>query len=184
MCDCVFGLHGKAFDDEKVFLTPADGLFQVPWKLKQLGVVLDICPYMYKLLSVPTSPPAANKWFIDLMQQAIETREKIGVKRHDYLNFILEMQMKKELSLEEMAGYAFTFFFDGYETSNNFLSAGLRLLAENVGCQEKLRNEISGCEPIDYDRLNHMPYLDNVLNGNPPVFTFLPLCSFQIFLLR
>lgn len=165
MCDCIFGFDSRAFEDEDLFLKRADELFQVPWKVQKLGKLLDIFPCLYKLLAVPTSPPAANRWFVDLMRDAIEVRRKCRIQRDDYLNFLMELQTRYDLSVEDVAGYGFTFFFDGYETSNAFLSAGLSFLAKNSNCQERLRNEISTHENIDYDQLNQMPYLDCVFNG-------------------
>lgn len=179
VCNCIFGFDGKSFENIDFFLKPAEELFQVPWKVKILGRLLDIFPFLYKFLSVPTSMPGANRWFIDMLHKAIELREKCDIQRDDYLNFMMELRMKHKLEIDDVAGYAFTFFFDGYETSNAFLCAGLKFLANNKNAQNRLRNEIFTYENIDYDQLNQMPFLDNVFNGNFFFLIFIKIATFS-----
>lgn len=100
-----------------------------------------------------------------MSRQAADARKKSGIQRDDYLNFVLELQSKSDISLEDIAGHLFTFFLDGYETSSHFLAGGLNLLSKNPNVQRKLRNEISTYDDIDYETLNQLPYLDNVFHG-------------------
>lgn len=86
-------------------------------------------------------------------------------RRDDYLNSVLELKAKKNLSPLELAVHGYTLFLDGYETSSHFLSNILNSLARNPEIQEKLRAEIASYETIGYDELCQMPYLDLVFHG-------------------
>lgn len=59
-----------------------------------------------------------NDFFINLMDQAIALREKSGVKREDYLAYLIELKRKKSLSDIDLAAHGVTFFTDGFETSS------------------------------------------------------------------
>ena len=71
------------------------------------------------------------------------------------------------LSGHELADVLFpsTFILAGMDTTSTALSITLTLLSEHPEVQEKLRKEIleaSKGEPLDYDDLVSLPYLDAV----------------------
>jgi len=107
-----------------------------------------------------------NDWFIALYAMAVELRHKNNIKRDDYLNFLVELQKKKNLSVTSSAANAFTFFLDGFETTSYMLGNAINELAKNKECQDKLRSEVKSYKYIGFEDFNQMPYLDAVVNGN------------------
>lgn len=166
MCNYIFGLDSKAFEDLSVFIEPAEHVHDPPNNSWILTKLLDFFPFMNAFIPFRYTNKESTDWFIEVTRQAVKARNENGIQREDYLNFILDLQSRKGLSLEDVAGHFFTFFLDGYETSGHYLSGGLSLLAKHPEVIEKLRDEISDYDEIDYDTLNQMPYLDNVFHGN------------------
>lgn len=59
----------------------------------------------------------------------------------------------------------FVFLAAGFETSSSVTSYCLYELAVNQDIQEKLREEISAAQPLSYQNLQEMRYLDMVVHG-------------------
>lgn len=97
-------------------------------------------------------------------------RKENNIEREDFLNYLLDLKEKKNLSKMDMAAHTITFFLDGLETSTAAISYALYHLARNKHVQEKLREEIDDCirvkGSLGYDSILEMEYLDQVFNGN------------------
>lgn len=108
-----------------------------------------------------------TEFFTNLTDKAIHLRRtNANKKRDDYLNFLLQLQERKNLHLDDMAAHTITFFLDGYETSSIVLSHALYQLAKNPKYQQLLRDEIKSYNGlINYETVIDMQYLDQVLNG-------------------
>lgn len=99
------------------------------------------------------------------MDHAIQLRKQSDLQRDDFLNSLLELQAKRNMSNFDLAVHGYTFFLDGYETSSHFLAGALNELAQNPDAQQRLREEILSYDTIGFDELCQMPYLDLVFNG-------------------
>lgn len=122
-------------------------------------------PFLRKLFPTKWLSKESNDWFINLTAHAIKLRQQSDVQRDDYLSSLMELQAKKNTPLIDLAVHGFTFFLNGYETSSHFLAGALNKLARNTDVQQRLRAEILSYENIEFDDLNHVPYLDLVFNG-------------------
>lgn len=125
-----------------------------------------VFPYIFQFYDLPFVHKDITQFFVDLTDKAIELRKSNGIQREDYLNFLLQMQDRKGLNLDDMTAHTITFFLDGYETSSIILSHALYQLAKTPKVQQRLRDDINIYDGhIDYDIVSDMPYLDQVLNG-------------------
>lgn len=111
---------------------------------------------------------AANiqNYFVNFTAYAIESRNGLPDKPDDYLNFLLKLKAKKGFGVTDVSAHTTTYFLDAYETTSIVLTHALYRLAQNPGCQQKLREEISReCDAVfDYDTISNLMYLDQVFN--------------------
>lgn len=57
-----------------------------------------IYPFMSRYLKFNFSRPGAEKFFIDLMSKAIKHREENKIQRIDYLDHLVNLKNKKQIS--------------------------------------------------------------------------------------
>lgn len=96
-------------------------------------------------------------------------REQNNIKREDFLNSLLQMKAKSELSFNEVAAQMFIFQLAGYETSSTTLTYVAYELAMNMDIQERVREEIKSIvelhnDLVTYEAVFEMPYLECVIN--------------------
>ena len=74
------------------------------------------------------------------------------------------------MTVERIAAQCFSFFLAGYEGAVNGIALTLFELAQNLGIQNKLRDEILSTlkknqGEFSYDMMKQMPYMDMVICG-------------------
>lgn len=146
-------------------------LFDFPFKLIVYFTLAQIFPFITKYIKVSMIPKNVEIFFTGLMNDAIQMRLSSGIKRDDYLNFLLELQKKKNLESIDLAAHTLTFFLDGYETSSAVIANILYRLASNKHAQNVLRREIEESVTknngnVTFESIHEMEYLDQVFNGN------------------
>ncbi|XP_014476475.1 PREDICTED: cytochrome P450 9e2-like [Dinoponera quadriceps] len=113
------------------------------------------------------------KFFYDLVDTTIKTRDEKGIVRPDMLQLMMESRGKKEgrneLTIEDMTSQAFVFFFGGFDSTSTLMSFAAHEIAVNEDVRKRLQNEIdqvledtNGEAP--YDAVSSMEYLDAVIN--------------------
>lgn len=127
-------------------------------------------PHIFQFYDLPFISHDLTEFFVGLTNKAIDLRKGGNERRDDYLNFLLQLQERKNLDIDDMAAHTITFFLDGYETSSIILSHALYQLSKHHECQQRLRDEINSYgdgdgDGINYETITDMPYLDQVLNG-------------------
>lgn len=121
---------------------------------------------MFQFVDLPFVSHDVTEFFVNLTNDAINLRNKSIEGRKDFLDFLLKLQERKKLNIDDMAAHTITFFLDGYETSSIVLSHALYQLSKHHDCQQRLRDEIiSYGDDINYETITDMPYLDQILNG-------------------
>lgn len=105
----------------------------------------------------------------------MDVREQVVGPRDDFMQFLLQLREKKQLSLMHVTAHTTTFFLDGYETTSIVIGHALHQLARTKRAQEKLRAEINSAEQISFEKLNELPYLEMVLNGMILISTWVPV---------
>lgn len=150
-----------------------------------------------RALHMAAMPSEVGAFFMPLVRDTVETREKNLIERPDFLNLLIQLKNKgtvedeasdslEKLTLEEVAAQAFVFFFAGFETSSTTLSFALFELANNQEIQERVRDEVLEKlklhdNKITYEALKDMTYLDQVINETlrmyPPVAQLLRVAT-------
>lgn len=125
-----------------------------------------IFPFLRKIIPEQFTSTEFTEWFKELYDQAVRLRKENHISRDDYLNFLIDLQVKKNLPMDLIYAHAYTYFLDGFETTSYILGNAINNLAGNRECQEKLREEFRNYDRITFEELHQMPYLDAVINGN------------------
>ncbi|EAT41341.1 AAEL006992-PA [Aedes aegypti] len=125
-------------------------------------------PTLAKIFKIGLVPKSLEKFFTDLMKEAISHRDASGTNRVDYLDYLISLRNKKEISELDMAAHGVTFFIDGFETSSVAISFMLYEIAKNPEVQKRLRKELQKVTTdqgtVSYDSLLELSYLDQVVN--------------------
>lgn len=127
-----------------------------------------------RFLGMKTHKEQVLDFFLGIVKETIEYREKNKVDRNDFMDILLKMKNKSKdgytLTFNEIAAQVFVFFAAGFETSAALMSFCLYELALNPEIQDKCRAEIrkaihnQGGE-FNYDAMADMTYMDCVMNG-------------------
>lgn len=141
-----------------------------PSLLKNIGnLILSRFPAFKSIYQQRFFPSEMTQWFYDIWYVGFQQCDQTQTNRMDFLQFLLERKQIKNHSMEDLAAYASSFIFDGYESSGIMLAQALYHIARNDRCQITLRTEITRYLPCEscatIDMINEMPYLDNVVNG-------------------
>lgn len=120
-----------------------------------------------------------SKFFLKIVKETIEFRERNNVKRKDFMDLLIELKNDESqnetnrVTVNEIAAQAFVFFLAGFETSSTTLTFALFELAQpkNRHIQERARQEINAVlanynGQLTYEALNEMPYIEQIVNGN------------------
>ncbi|KAH8263591.1 hypothetical protein KR044_011089 [Drosophila immigrans] len=189
--DCVLGLKAESFTDKP---TPIMGhikdLFSQPWTFVLYFVLISTFPALRGLFKLRFIPIATEKFFIDLMQSAIDARRSQLVvgkqfERVDFLDYILQLAEKRNLDTRRLTAHTMTFLIDGFETTAGVLSHLLLLLARDQQVQQRLREEINAYlnaqGVVEFDKLNELPFMDACVQESirifPPAFMSNKLCT-------
>lgn len=146
-------------------------------------------PRLARFFKMKVVNEEVSKFFINIVQQTIEHREKNNVQRNDFMQLLIQLknngQLKQEqddgrpqeakpsdvtLTFNEIAAQSFIFFLAGYETSSTVTSFALYEIAQNGAMQEKLKQEVLETirkydGEITYDALVEMEYMEKVILG-------------------
>lgn len=164
-CNIIFGLDAEAFKENSDFLEHSLRMYHTTSYDKFRVAIYSIFPWLRYIYPNQFTSTEFTNWFIQLMDHAIEMRNEHNISRDDFLNFLITMKNKKNMSMDLIYAHAYTFFLDGYETTSYILGNAVNYLAENKNCQDKLRAEIKSHDNINLEGLLQLPYLDAVFNG-------------------
>ncbi|KAK5638811.1 hypothetical protein RI129_013106 [Pyrocoelia pectoralis] len=192
---CAFGIDCNSFkvpnSDFRILSKRA--LNQTNWEIAKIFLGFTHEKFARKL-AICTTPTEVTKFFLKIMEETVQYREKNNVMRNDFLQILLELKNSNEmketkegqhLTIEELTAQAFLFFIAGYETSSTTMSFCLYEMAEHQDIQEKVRKEIETVlekhdGEVCYDAINEMKYLrqviDETLRKHPPLEHLLRTC--------
>lgn len=186
---CIFNADAESFTKEKpVIREMGRRIFQVTPYLMIMFMLYAFLPFLSKIKKIKFVPTDVEDFFIELIGQAVEQREKDQIKRDDYLAYLLSLRSKKELSDIDIAAHGVSFFTDGFDTSSLAICHAIFELANNKNVQEKLREEIQEIfdenGKIIYDKLLDNEYLDQVLHEalrmHPPALILNRECNEEL----
>ncbi|KAH8400941.1 hypothetical protein KR009_001905 [Drosophila setifemur] len=118
-------------------------------------------------------------FYVGIVRETVRQREQLGIVRNDFMNLLIEMKQRGELTLEEMAAQAFIFFAAGFDTSASTLAYALYELAKQPELQEKLRLEINVALELHegeftYDSMQELRYMELVIAETLRKYPILP----------
>ncbi|XP_059618983.1 probable cytochrome P450 28a5 [Phlebotomus argentipes] len=187
--NCIFGLDAGSFTGgDATIRKMGKKLMEPNWQIMLYFMAVQMLPFLMKIYKMAFVPKYIEKFFVQIMKNAIAFREKSNVDRFDYLHYLLELKEKKNLNELDMVAHAVTFFLDGFETSSIAMAFTLYELAGHKNAQNKLRKEIQDTiashGKLTFDIVSEMPYLDQVLNESlrlyPPATTSAKVCTERI----
>jgi cytochrome P450 family 6 len=141
-------------------------------------------PDLAKKLKFRLIPKYISDFFINVVDEVIEHREKSPIERNDFMNLLLQLKNtgvltndsgEKEkigsVTMDEIAAQTFVFFLGGFETSSTTAMFCLHELSLNQDIQEKARNNVLDIlekygGKLTYEGLSELNYLEQCINGN------------------
>lgn len=167
--NCVFAIDAQSFSKDKPEIREMGRrIMNFNFIAQIILMVTTFLPSVKKFYKFSFVPREVEEFFIRIMKDAIRHRKQNNIVRNDYLDYLLSLQEKREISEIDMAGHGVSFFADGFETSSLIMTYCLFDLASNPEIQNRLREEIRSVQAaeggINYDSIGEMTYLDQVLN--------------------
>ncbi|XP_011150775.1 cytochrome P450 9e2 [Harpegnathos saltator] len=130
-------------------------------------------PRLAKLLKLKLIRKEMAKFFRDLVEITIKTRDEQGITRPDMLQLMMESRGKKEgrqdLTIDDMTSQAFIFFLAGFDNTSTLMCFAAHEIAVNDDVYKRLQSEIDQVleetnGQVSYETINNMEYLDAVVN--------------------
>lgn len=170
-----FGIECNSLKDEDAdFRVMCRSVFKDPRHSMKVIFLMGAFMETARFLGMKTHKEQVLDFFMGIVKETIEYREKNKVERNDFMDILLKMKNESKdgytLTFNEIAAQVFVFFAAGFETSAALMSFCLYELALNPEIQNKCRAEIrkaihnQGGE-FNYDAMADMTYMDYVMNG-------------------
>ncbi|KAL7036965.1 hypothetical protein ACKWTF_009018 [Chironomus riparius] len=184
--NCIFGIDAESFTKEKPEIREMGRKLLAPSPTVIFKIFLvESFKFLKGVIKIRFMPDDIKDFFVNLLQQALKYRKENNVQREDFLDYIIQLRNKKNISELEMASHTISFFTDGFETSSIAISYALYELAKNKRVQDKLRVEVNKhCDDnglLNFETLNDIAYLDQVfheaLRLHPPALLTSRMCT-------
>lgn len=142
----------------------------------------DLC----RKLNLQVTPNSIQGFFMKLVVDTVEYREKNKIERNDFLSMLIQLKNNGKLdgdekeigkiSFTDLAAQCFVFFLAGFETSSTAVSYALYELSINQDLQDKTRREIEKVlaqhdGEITYEAIMGMEYCGQVINESMRKYT-------------
>lgn len=133
VANCVYGVEAGAFEDGECKIREMGAkLMSQSLSIQLYFLFVSLFPRMTNICRMRMVTHDTERFFADLMETAIRLRKETKSDRVDFLNYLLQLQEKKNLSTLEMAAHTMTFFLDGFETSSILISNCLQLVSSEI----------------------------------------------------
>lgn len=191
---CAFGLDCNSLKEPNVvFRVMGKKVFEPP-KNNRVKMFLALSyKKLGKLLDYRVIREEVTNFFMKVVTDTVEYREKNQINRNDFMDILLTLKNNpkedERLTFNEIAAQAFVFFIAGFETSSTVMSFTLFELAQNQEIQHKARKTVENAlvnhnGEMNYEAINEMTYLDHCIDGNQTYLMFCDLSLLYIFNFR
>ncbi|XP_026292557.2 probable cytochrome P450 6a14 [Frankliniella occidentalis] len=170
-CNCLRDQHNEFHEmSKKMFRTST---------IQFLRFILEgIHPKLSKLLPMKWIFSNVHRFFVDLMKETVEYREKNNVERNDFVQLMMQLrnadlynadpENHMQLTPGVMAAQGFIFFIAGLDNISNTISFAMSKLSTNPELQQKLADEVRDVlrqhdGELSYAALKQMDLLDRVV---------------------
>ncbi|XP_014261140.1 probable cytochrome P450 6a18 [Cimex lectularius] len=169
--------------DQSVFLK-ATHMFSYPDTSSLLKSFLyTLHPEIHKALGLTTLNKGIYALFSELVERVVRLRKEQNIVSNDLFDFLIkcqngEIKGYEDISMDEMIGHTFTFFFAGHDPTALTGALTLFELSRNPEIQKKLRSEIKNAveerkDGLSYETINSIPYLSNVIQETTRMYPVL-----------
>ncbi|OAD56183.1 Cytochrome P450 9e2 [Eufriesea mexicana] len=170
---CAFGVNVNSMKDpkNKFYVLGREATNFGRWQSLKFFLVRS-APWLTDRLGISIIRPEITKFFKDLVETTIKTRDEQNIVRPDMIQLMMETRGKlgpgKELSIMDMTAQAFVFFFGGFESTSTLMCFAAYGVGVNEEIQRRLQAEIDQvleeCNGnVTYEAINEMKYLDAVI---------------------
>lgn len=109
-------------------------MFQQSFFIILYTTLAGLIPSLTKIKKLRFAPQHIEDFFLDLMRSSLSLRKSqhekdLNEDRVDFLNYILNLQEKKNLTIPQVTSHIMTFLVDGFETTAGVLSFCLLLVS-------------------------------------------------------
>ncbi|XP_055696549.1 cytochrome P450 6A1-like [Lutzomyia longipalpis] len=178
--NCAFGVECNSLKDpDAEFRRIGKKIFQFEG-LEFLRIFfLTAFPNVGRALKMKINKPEVSEFFMRLLKETVEYRERNNIKRNDFLSLLMQIMKTGKLegdntdlgkmTFEELAAQTFVFFVGGFETSGSTMTFAFYELAQHQDIQDKAREEIHRIlekynGEYTYEACMEMKYIDQIIN--------------------
>ncbi|EDS36420.1 cytochrome p450 family protein 44A1 [Culex quinquefasciatus] len=177
--NCVFAIDAQSFTKENPEIREMGRrIMDFNFKAQVIMFLTTFFPSITKFYKFTFIAHDVEQFFIRIMKDAIRHRKQNNIVRNDYLDHLLSLEEKKQVTEIDMAGHGVSFFADGFETSSSVITYCLFDLATNPAIQTQLRQEIRDVQAnkggLTYDNVGEMTFLEQVLNESLRMHVVIP----------
>ena len=123
---CIYGADAQSFSKEDPEIRAMGRKLMEPSRaFILLMFISDAFPILRKFVYLTIVPKQVQDFFVSLMEQALKYRVANNVVREDFLDHLIDLKKKKNISDLDMAAHTVSFFLDGFETSSLAISHAL-----------------------------------------------------------
>lgn len=122
----IYGIDARSFSEEKPEIREMGRKLLDPSSINFMKFFfLTSFPFLKKYIKIRFTEDDVQKFFVDLLNQALKYRKDNKVQREDFLEYVIHLKNKKNISDIDMASHTISFFTDGFETSSIAISNAL-----------------------------------------------------------
>ncbi|KAF5286959.1 hypothetical protein FQR65_LT12418 [Abscondita terminalis] len=187
---CAFGVKCNSFENPtNEFRLQGKRIISDVSKSNSLSVLIPLVSVkLARLFDITVTSKDLTKFFVGLVKETIEFREKNSVNVKDAMQILIDQRDADNpcdrFTVEEIAAQIYIFYFAGFESSSSTMTFCLYELARHPHLQDKVKAEIaevlSRYGSVTYEAINNFKYLDQVINETlrkyPPLSTLRRVC--------
>ncbi|KAJ6642416.1 putative cytochrome P450 6a14 [Pseudolycoriella hygida] len=171
--ECAFGIECNSLKDPSAeFRNMGRLVFEKRTNGRVIGTILHLFHDFARAMGVRITLPEVEKFFMRIVFETVQYREKNGVQRNDFMDLLIKMKNSDatdRLSMQELAAQVFLFFLAGFETTSTVMAFALYELALNKDIQNKARKEIDNIlrkheGHFSYEAMMEMQYITQIFN--------------------
>ncbi|XP_023173548.2 probable cytochrome P450 6a14 [Drosophila hydei] len=167
---CAFGLDCNSLNDPDVeFCRLGQKVFTQRRHGRLAFALLQTFPRLAKRLHIKMVPDDVSQFYMRVVREAVDYRDKHRVQRKDFLNLLMELRAEPGggLTFNQLAAQAFVFFLGGFETSSSTMGFALHLLALHPEVQQRARDEVQQVlarhKQLNYEALRDLKYVKQIV---------------------
>lgn len=127
--ECVLGIRANSLSDESTpIYANTKKIFSHTYIFRLYQLITGFFPAVQNFYKMRFFPKDVEEFFINLMQKTIDLRRKQNLDSGDIINYLLQLQEKRNLSTPELTSHAMTFLTDGFLTTATAISHCLFLV--------------------------------------------------------